>query len=314
MSRQGRYDRVITELAARQHGVASRRQLLDLGVPDHVLDERVASRRLIAVHRGVYAVGHRELRREGRWLAAVLARGPATVLSHQTAAILWGMGDGPEAPAHVTKPRATSNKPIGGVIVHRAALASEDVAMRSSIPVTSVARTTLDLAQSVRGRALEQVIRRCSRQRLFDLGELWAVIARASHHPGAPELGRLLTALHGRGTDDLRSAMEVAFAQLCDDFGLPRARTNRVVCGERVDFSWPDSTLIVETDGFEFHAMPTSFANDRRRDQKLTLAGTRCCARPTPRSPPTARRRRRSSQRCCNGPGALDRDMSGQGR
>jgi very-short-patch-repair endonuclease len=79
--------------------------------------------------------------------------------------------------------------------------------------------------------------------------------------------------LRGTGTADLRSRMEIAFMQLCDDFGLPRPWSNRVVRGERVDFSWPRSTLTVEADGFEFHSMPTSFADDRARDQKLTPAG-----------------------------------------
>jgi very-short-patch-repair endonuclease len=67
--------------------------------------------------------------------------------------------------------------------------------------------------------------------------------------------------------------MEIAFAQLCDDHGLPRPLCNHLVEGERVDFSWPGTTLVVETDGFEFHAMPTAFVDDRRRDQKLTLRG-----------------------------------------
>jgi very-short-patch-repair endonuclease len=67
--------------------------------------------------------------------------------------------------------------------------------------------------------------------------------------------------------------MEVAFAQLCDEHRLPRPVINGRVLGERVDFHWPGTTLVVETDGFEFHAMPSTFADDRRRDQKLTLAG-----------------------------------------
>ncbi len=125
----------------------------------------------------------------------------------------------------------------------------------------------------VRGRRLEQVVRRATRLRLFDLRDQRAVLDRHPHQPGAPELGRLLAAMRGRGTDDFRSPMEIAFAQLCEDYGLPRPVVNGIVLGERVDFHWPDAMLIVETDGFEFHAMPTTFANDRRRDQKLTLAG-----------------------------------------
>lgn len=273
MTRQSDHDRLISDLAAKHHGVVARRQLLHAGVPDHIIDERVKSRRLLCLHRGVYALGHRALRREGRWLALVLACGRDAVLSHGSAAIHWGIWDGRDWPVHVTSPRAGGRKRRRGLISHRADLPVDERTERAGIPVTSVARTMLDLAIRVRGRELEQVIRRSSRRRLFDLAEHWRVVERRLHHPGAGELGRLLLALEGRGTDDLRSRMEAAFAQLCDDFSLPRPLINRVIEGERVDFSWPGSTLIVETDGFEFHAMPTTFAADRARDQKLTLAG-----------------------------------------
>jgi hypothetical protein len=273
MTRQSDHDRVISSLAARQYGVVARRQLLDAGVPAHIIDDRVKTQRLLCLHRGVYASGHRELRREGRWLACVLACGPRAVVSHGTAAIHWGLWEGPESPTHITTPRSGGRKQRRGMVAHRADLPADERTERAGIPVTSVARTTLDLAIRVRGRDLEQVVRRSSRRRLFDLVEYRRVVARRPHHPGAPELARLLVALEGRGTDDLRSRMETAFAQLCDDFGLPRPLANRIIEGQRVDFSWPRSTLIVETDSFEFHSMPTTFANDRTRDQKLTLAG-----------------------------------------
>jgi hypothetical protein len=160
------------------------------------------------------------------------------------------------------------------VVPHRPeSLAPSEITERRAVRVTSVSRTILDLAATVRGRQLEQVVRRASQRRLFDLGDQRAVLDRNPRRPGGPELGRLLVALHGRGTDDFRSRMEITFAQLCDDHGLPRPVVNGLVLGERVDFHWPDTTLVVETDGFAFHAMPTTFANDRRRDQKLTLAG-----------------------------------------
>jgi very-short-patch-repair endonuclease len=273
MTRQSAHDRRISDVAARQHGVAARRQLLDAGVPDHIIDERVRTRRLLVVRRGVYAVGHDQLRREGEWLAAVLALGPGAVLSHRTAAVHWGLEDGPALPIHVLAPNRSGRKRRRGIVAHTGALPPDERAELARIPITSVARTILDAAAGSRTRALEQVVRRASRQRLFDLGEQRTVMERHPRHRGAPVLARLLAELEGKGTAEMRSRMEIAFAELCDDFSVPRPVANRIVEGERVDFSWPGTTLIVETDGFEFHSMPTTFANDRARDQKLTLAG-----------------------------------------
>ena len=273
MPRQSHHDRVISQLADRQNGVVSRLQLLAHGVPAHIIDERVRTGRLVVLHRGVYALGHRRLRREGHWLAAALARGPEALLGHGSAARLWDIWDGPDLPAHVIVPRTASARRRRGIVVHRVDVAPSERATRFRIPVTSVPRTILDLAATVRGRELEQVVRRASRRRLFDLRAQRVILDRHPRDPGAPELGRLLAALDRGAPADLRSRMEIAFAQLCDDHGLPRPLCNPVVEGERVDFWWPGTTLVVETDGFEFHEMPTTFAGDRHRDQKLTLRG-----------------------------------------
>jgi hypothetical protein len=274
MTRELAHDRVISALAARQHGVVARWQLLAAGLPVHVIDTRLCVGRLLALHRGVYGLGHVQLRREGHWLAGVLALGPGAVLSHGAAAVLWDIWDGPHLPVHVTVAARGGRRHRRGLVVHRVGdLPTHHVAEHRGIPVTSVARTILDLAATVRGRRLEQVIRRASRLRRFDLCEQQAVVARLPRHRGAPELAQLLVGLAGRGTTEMRSRLEVGFAQLCDDHGLARPVVNGQVLGERVDFHWPGTTLVVETDGFEFHATPTTFADDRRRDQKLTLAG-----------------------------------------
>jgi hypothetical protein len=274
MPRQLDHDQVMAALAATRHGVLARRVLSEHGIPAGTIDDRVRQRRLVPLHRGVYALGHTQLRREGRWLAAVEAYGALAALSHLSAAALWDISDTAALPAHVTLAKRTGLTRRPGTVLHRVAdLPGDEVTVRDGIRVSTVARTILDLAATVRGRSLEQVIRRASRLRRFDLIEQQAVLERHLRQPGAPELARLLAALHGRGTADFRSRMEIAFAQLCDDYGLPRPVLNAVVLDERVDFHWPRTTLIVETDGFEFHSMPTAFANDRRRDQKLTLAG-----------------------------------------
>ncbi|WP_445148397.1 DUF559 domain-containing protein [Baekduia sp. Peel2402] len=273
MSRQLDHDRVIAALAAERHGVVSRRVLREHGISQATIDGRVRQRRLVLLHRGVYALGHAELRTEGRWLAAVEAYGAGAALSHMSAARHWEIHDGAILPVHVAIGRRSGLQRRPGTVIHRVDLLAEEITEHEAIPTTTVARTLLDVAGAVRGRRLELVIRRAARSRRFDLTAQQAMLDRHPHAPGAVELGRLLTRLAGRGTDEYRSALEVAFAQLCDDHGLPRPRVNAIVLGERVDFSWPGTTLVVETDGFAFHSTPTSFAVDRLRDQKLTLAG-----------------------------------------
>jgi hypothetical protein len=274
MPRQRTHDRVISAAAARTHGVVSRAELLAAGVPRTLIDDRVRTRQLVVVHRGVYALGHAQLRPEGWWFAAVAAYGQHAALSHGSAAALWDIWDGPLFPAHVSLAGRTAARKRRRVRPHRAPdLVEDEMTAVHGIRATTVSRTILDLAATVRGRRLEQVVRRAARLRSFDLRDQRTVLARHPRARGAPELGRLLVALDGRGTDDFRSRMEIAFAQLCDDYGLPRPVVNGLLLGERVDFSWPGTTLVVETDGFAFHAMPTTFAEDRRRDQKLTLAG-----------------------------------------
>jgi hypothetical protein len=274
MARQLDHDRLMSALAASHHGVLARRLLIDHGVGTDTIDARLRQRRLVTVHRGVYALGHSELTDHGRWLAAVEAFGGDGALSHASAARFWDLHQGALTPIHVTLPRRSGVPPRRGLRPHRVCrLLDDEVVVERAIRVTTVERTILDLAATVRGRRLEHVIRRASRLRRFDLDVQRQMLARHPRRPGARELGRLLASLQGKGTDDFRSRMEIAFAQLCDDYGLPRPVINGHVLGERVDFHWPATTLIVETDGFAFHAMPTAFADDRRRDQKLTLAG-----------------------------------------
>jgi very-short-patch-repair endonuclease len=274
MPSQRAHDCLISAIAAEGHGVVTRAELFARGVPKSIVDERVQTRQLVVVHRGVYALGHTQLRPEGWWRAAVESYKSRGVLSHGSAGALWGLCDAPTFPVHVSVVDRSGARRRRGIVPHRPVdLGAEEIVTRQAIRVTTVERTILDMAGTVRGRRLEQVIRRAARLRLFDLVHQRRALDRHPRHPGTAELGRLLARLARRGTDDFRSAMEVAFAQLCDDYSLPRPIVNGILLGERVDFHWPAHRLVVETDGFEFHAMPTAFADDRRRDQKLTLAG-----------------------------------------
>jgi predicted transcriptional regulator of viral defense system len=153
-------DRRIADLAAAQHGVVHRRQLLYLGLSDSAVGRRVAAGRLHRVHRAVYAVGHPVLGAHGRWLAAVLACRPGAVLSHASAGALWEIRPSAAERIDVTLPGAGRPR-APRLRVHRArGLGTEDVTTRRGIPVTSPERTILDLAASLSERELEKVLDR----------------------------------------------------------------------------------------------------------------------------------------------------------
>jgi len=133
----GGRDAAIARLARHQHGVVARRQLIWLGYTRHEVDRRIASGMLHVLHRGVYAVGHDRLTREGRWFAAVLAAGDNAVLSHEPAAAIWRLRD-KERDIEVTAP--TQRRQRWGIRIHEASLASTDVTTRHGIPVTTPLR------------------------------------------------------------------------------------------------------------------------------------------------------------------------------
>lgn len=270
-------DRQIAALATQQHGPVTRGQLQRLGLTPQHIAHRIAIGRLIRIHRSVYAVGHPSLTREGRWMAAVLACGKRAVLSHGDAASLWDLAPSRGAVIHVMTPSRSGRVPDRRrVRLHRVGtLIDEETTVFDGIPVTTAARTLLDLAPSHRPRALEDVIERMDRLALFDLVAVRRCLDAHPRQSGAPKLKMVLDRLAGAPAAETRSPLEVAFLQLCDDHNLPTPLTNTVVAGFLVDFFWPDARLVVETDGFAFHRTRTAFDADRERDQQLTLHGYR---------------------------------------
>lgn len=132
------------ELADRQHGVISRRQLLELGLSSDAIAHRLARGRLHQLHRGIYAVGRPKVSLHGKWMAAVLACGPEALLSHRSAAALWGLIDQRGAIVDVTVP-ATALRRRPGIRAHRRGPPLPR-AEHEGVPVLSVAATLLDLA------------------------------------------------------------------------------------------------------------------------------------------------------------------------
>ena len=272
-------DQAIAWIAERQHGAISLPQLLALGLGGRAVRDRVAARRLHRLHRGVYAVGHPRLTSNGRWMAAVLACGPDAVLSHRDAAALWGIRGSSRAAIDVTTPRR-GGRSLSGIDVHRTRrLQPQDVTEIDGIPCTAVARTLLDLAEVVNRRQVERACDQAELERLLDASALDAVLARALGRRGAPVLRAILDE-YAIGQTITRSEMEERFLALCDCAGLPRPEVNvwlDLPSGGRAqaDFLWREQRLIVETDGRAAHGTRGAFEHDRRRDQRLVLAGWR---------------------------------------
>ena len=270
-------DRAIQALAARQHGVVARRQLAALGVTDTMTKRRVANGRLLRLHRGVYAVGHTQLRREGYWLAAVLAV-PGSVLSHRDAAGLHGLRPSNHPGIDVTGTEARSRLP--GIHVRRTTVLDvEDIVIVNAVPVTTVARTLVDLAGIVPKDHLAKALREADRLQLLDIRAIEQARTRTKGRRGKGDraLREALAELQRHATTLTRSTLEAAYSALVDNAGLPKPRTNVHIegMGMEVDAYWPDHWLVVELDGWESHHTRHAFQRDRERDADLTAVGFR---------------------------------------
>ncbi len=234
------------------------------------MEKAVAGGRWHRLHQGVYAVGHTNLSLRGHCLAAVLASGPNSLLSHYSAGWLLGLISTRPVPIHVTTPLPRKRR--GAVRIHHSrTLIDDDRALEEGIPVTSVARTALDLAAGVRFRTLRRVVRRAEELRVFDLGDFHSILARNQGHRGTAPLSRALAIYEPpRFT---RSELEREFAALAEQIGLPAFATNFNAAGYELDVYWPELRFAVELDVYATHGGHESFEEDRRRDEELKLAG-----------------------------------------
>jgi very-short-patch-repair endonuclease len=272
----GSVDRAIADLARRQHGVVTTRQLAACGLSARAAAHRAAAGRLHRLHRGVYAVGHPRVSLRGQWISAVLACGPGAVLSHAAAAGLWNLRPTIAKTVDVTVPTAGGRAQRRWLRVHRdPALAADEVTVRDGIPVTTPARTILDLAATLSERELERLLDEAQVQRLVEEPALHRVVeAHAGHHRAA-KLRRTLER-HEAGATRTWSELEERFLTMCREHGLPRPRVNEKAAGVRVDFLFDAPVrLAVETDGWDFHRTRQAFERDRARDAALARAGWR---------------------------------------
>lgn len=257
----------VWDLVRRQHGVVARSQLLRLGIGSRSIEHRIAKGRLHPLWRGVYAVGRPEATQKGRWMAAVLACGPMALLSHRSAAALWGIAPVPRAgPIEVV---ADVDRRRAGVRVHRRRdLGPEHRREMAAIPVTDPTSTLVDLASCAPEWQVERAINEADRLDLVDPEALRRSVGGLGPRPGMGRMRKLL------GLDALTdTGLERAFLGIVRDAGLPLPETQIYVNGYRVDFYWPNLELVVETDGWRHHRTSGEQSTDRRRDQAHLTSG-----------------------------------------
>ena len=204
-------------------------------------------------------------------MAAVLAAGPVAVLSHRTAAALWAIRDSSSGNIEVTAPRERRRP---GVTVHRAVLPPDERDEHEGIPVTTPARTLLDLAAVLDEHQLARACERAEALRLGSPTSLQDLVDRYPRRPGTPAIRRVLEAQRVTPTRT-RTELERLLLSFLDAENLPRPLVNERLGDIEPDFRWPEQRLIVETDGFETHGTRAAFERDRARDRALQAAGWR---------------------------------------
>jgi hypothetical protein len=241
--------------------MVTHRQLGVVGIRGSALTRRVAAGRLVRVYPGVYAVGHVPRTREARWIAAVMACGRGAVLSHLDAAALWQIYESRGTSIHVTS-TSRSGRKLPGIRAHRVRkLDPADTTVKDAIPVTTVARTLIDLSDVLTRDRLLRAIREAEYLGLLDLDSLIAAVQRANGRKRLTELTKAID--RHRPGQIVRGELEHRFLELVHAAGLPDPETNINVKTRhrtyRVDCLWPNQGVAVELDGRAAHDRATAF-------------------------------------------------------
>ena len=267
-------DLAIASVAARQHGVVTLAQIETAGLGRRAAGHRISLRRLRRIHRGVYATGHAPLTFSGRSLAAALAVGDGAVVSHLSAAVIWGLLTDFGAAIDVSVARHRTSRP--GINVHCVRrLDSADTTYRDRIPVTTVPRTLLDLADTASEPALRRATRLAQVDHKTDEDAIRAQLERAGGRRGAHRLAALIS----DGPAPTRSEFEDRILALIGTHDLPRPVVNAVLRNAQhtfeVDFLFPEQRVVVEADGRQFHDDRLSRRRDAAKQAVLEASGFR---------------------------------------
>lgn len=262
---------VAWRLTARQHGAISRRQLLDLGFGRHAIEHRLRTARLFPKATGVYAVGRPDLSWHGELMVAVLAAGGEVVVSHATAAHLWGLeANRPRGAIHVTGAAERARDRFAVRLHRRLVLEPADCTSKHGIPVTSPARTIADTAPELGTERLERRINLADSLDLIDPDALAAELPRMRGQRGVPRVRALIDQYTFRLTD---SELEQRFLRVVRPAGLEAPETRRHMNSFRTDFVWPDLGLVVEADSLRYHRTVAQQQRDHLRDQTHLARG-----------------------------------------
>lgn len=266
-------ENVIAKLAARQRGIVTARQLNAVGFDRSAIRRRCRAGRLHRLHRGVYLVGHAAAPEGAMEMAALLACGPGSVISHGSAARLWGLTGFREriAPVDVTiAGRELQNRP--GIRIHGSCtLGSRDVRRVAGMPATAPARTLLDLVVVLPFDDLELAFLDAKARGLLRDGDMTEARERNAGRRGANVFQRLIELDRESGLT--RSEAERKLLALVHAAALPRPKANARIARLEVDFLWPEQKVVVEVDGYTFHAGARAFERDRERDAILAARG-----------------------------------------
>ena len=263
-------DRLIAELAGSQFNRISIRQLHEIGLDKDTVAHRVRTGRLIAVEAGVFAVApilaHDDW---GRWMGSTLTE-PGSVLSHFSAAAADGYWSLPRPFETITRPGSGGPRRFGGVLVYRSMTLDGDRTELQGIPITSVARTLLDLAAVVSDRTLARAVRDAVRLERITLTELGDALGRYRGRRGVRRLALIIERYSGLPLQRARSGAEVRALEILRTAGRPMPKLNSRIAGEEADLSWSHERLIIEIDGGPFHL---DVGEDARKQAKWEAAG-----------------------------------------
>lgn len=261
-------DETLARVASRQHGVATRRELLAAGLTVAEIKSRIQAGSLIRVHRGVYRVGHAAPSVEARYMAAVKACGDRALLAGRAAGYLHCLFRG-EAP----RPEVLTRGPrhVDGITTHRRRARDDeaDATVVRGIPATCVARTIVDLAAELTPAQLARTVHQAMVVHRVEPDDVEAILSRRHNWPGC----RALRAVLWGETPVTLSRLESRFLQRLKEGGLPRPDCNHPAGGRFVDCRWPDHRLTVELDSYRYHRTRHAWEQDRKREREARARG-----------------------------------------